>query len=100
MVTGFDHRTDLLIDIDHTVDDIPFTAGQRFFNGIAKVFLVVDTASMETVGFRELHEIRPAVKRGLGITLAVQQVLSLAHHAERAVIENEGNYRKFIKLFG
>ena len=64
-------------------------ASEGCADGVRELLPRRDTDADRAHSFRDLHEIQSVVKYGRGISLAVEQVLPLTHHAEDAVVHND-----------
>ena len=69
-----DHRANLLVDVDHAVDDVAVTALECFLNGFLQFLLVAHAPTGEPVGFRQLDEIRRTVKRCGFVVLVIKTI--------------------------
>ncbi len=92
--TGRNHRIAILIGIGRHIHDDGFIGRHRFFQDGIEIADFLDPQSHRSIGVRKLDEIRRRIQITRGVAPFVEQILPLADHAVKSIVEDNNLHRQ------
>ena len=81
-------RPDIVSGIDDHMGQAGAVGGQQALDAFGHLIAAIDTEGLDAEGLGHLHEVRIVGQVDLGIVLGEEQLLPLAHQAQRGVVDS------------